>query len=196
MATFPYDNMTLQSLMQSLPDVQRKKRRAEELRRTQEQFRAMGSKQATGSMLPTQQGGLYETVARYRPDYAGMANQAIGGLGDYLTGKQAETAQGGYDEAQTQALLGGVQQLSREPPASVPGATPDMTAPQEAMPTQQTLRTYIGMLGGPDLKDFLPKDPSDLRARDNEIDEEGFIWSQMRSFMMKCIDIPAWSRTS
>lgn len=183
MATFPYDDLTLNSLMQSLPELQRKKRRAEQLRQTQEHFREMGEEQPTGMMLPTQKGSMYETVSEYRPDYAGMANKGMGALGDWLTGRKAEEAQSGYDEDQTAALLGMSQQLSKPQLGNAPmgdtgAAGLDAAAADEArargpMPTQDTLRLAMGMVGGPELKDYLPKDRSDLRVQSAFTDDAG-----------------------
>jgi len=221
-----YDQRTLEALMQSLPELKQKQRRAEELRKVQGQFQELSQKPGAGNYVPTQRGGLYETVARFRPDYAQMANQAGGALGEYLTGRKADEAQGQYDEAQSQALLGGVQQYSQPPtpqappppmqgqqlgsqglqapgmmqpgmapqaPSSPFGPPSDMapqppglgTQPgamggldaaaqeQGATPTQETLRAYLGMIGGPELKDYLPKDKSDDRVQSTFTDDSG-----------------------
>lgn len=182
MATFPFDDLTLNSLMQSLPELQRKKRRAEQLRQTQEHFREMGEEQPTGMMLPTQKGSMYDTVSEYRPDYAGMANKGIGALGEYLTGRKAEEAQGGYDEDQTAALLGMSQQLGNNPVGDTGAAGLDAAAADEArargpMPTQDTLRLAMGMVGGPEIKDFLPRAKSDRKLHGVKEDEQGNVWN-------------------
>lgn len=98
--------------MQQIPEVQARQRRVEQLRAQQQQGQERAATPASGMMLPTQHGGLYETVARYRPDYAGLVNQGMGALQSHFGGKQAEMEAQGLDTARTNMLMRGAQQAS------------------------------------------------------------------------------------
>lgn len=223
----PYDSMTMKALMQSLPELQRKKRRAEQLRRSQEELRQMAATPVGGGVSKTQHGGMFQTVGSYIPDYAGMGDAISGALGSYFEGKKASAAEDEYATDQSNAILSALQQYTTggTPPKATlatPGAASqgmadratgmlgpsapsspfampsaetqqpfgnigaglgaaeeDQMALEEhgPMPTQETLRAYMGMIGGPDIKDFLPKSLSDRKLHATVEDDSGQVWN-------------------
>lgn len=107
---------SVQDWMKGIPEVQRRQRRVEQLRAMNEMANEKASAEDSGGlMLPTHKGGLYETVARWRPDYAQMADKAMGGLQGYMGGKVEEGEAQGLDQAKTNMLLRGMQQYSGGP---------------------------------------------------------------------------------
>lgn len=151
-----YDPLTLEALMQSLPELQKKKRRAESLRGVQKQLEKQAANaQARGpqNFVPQQQGGLFPTVQQFQPDYGQATQQGIGALGSYLTGRQAEQAEGGFDEAQSQAVLQAAQQGGQpiDPAGIGTGLEATDGQQQGTTPNDAALRAYMTMIGGPEL---------------------------------------------
>lgn len=181
MATF-YAPSTLEALMQSMPELRKKQRRAEQLRETQKKLEKQASDaQARGpkNYAPQQMGGLFPTVQQYQPDYGNAAEQGIGALGGYLMGGQAEGAQGEYDQAQSEAVLRAAQQMGGKPMDPTGAGVGLEAAEQQGTPANEAaMRAYMTMIGGPELAKALGE-PNDLKARATQIDEDGNVWTQM-----------------
>jgi len=235
---------------QNATEIQKRQRLAKALRASQEEFKAIRTKERRQELTPTQHGGLYETVSMLAPEsILGTVAQVGGGLlGEYLTGKKAKKTEDESEAMRYSEILRTVQQMTdpnapkatgpadlnealgiqaAPPPAppvapvqamggglaaaGFPGAAPppapgiapgmggglaaagippetppappaDLMAalgqppssgvaagmeaalPQDPTPTKETLRAYLGLLGGPDLKDLGITDPSQLKT--------------------------------
>lgn len=135
--------ITLQSMMQALPQIQAQQARVAKLRAAQQAFDEMKG-QTNPHFLPTQMGGLYPTVAKWMPDYAGAANKIAGTIGGLWAGNQADQA--GMDETRNSEILKAADALGR------PRQSQD-----EASST--ALRAYLGLIGGPDVKNIIGNTP-------------------------------------
>lgn len=140
---------TLDEMLGTLPVLTQQQQRAARLRAEQEKFIRLASQPGVGNSTPTQRGGLYETVAQYRPDYAAYGNQIAGSIGEYLTGRAADKADLESANARNAEILKTVEAIgqTRAQPAGTSGGGP----------TEQALRGYLSLLGGPDVQDILGK---------------------------------------
>jgi len=163
MAALPgnLDPITLQTILKSLPEIQKRKRRAEQLRgykASSEEL--MRTKSGNSNYTRTVNGGLYETVGKYIPDYETMGNKIAGGIGSIMGGRKADKEQDNLDEVLNSQIIGSVDQIGQHQNArrvrpGKGGADPNAKTPDGA--SEATLRAYLGMIGGPDVKDFLSK---------------------------------------
>jgi len=160
----PMSPMTADYITAQLPDIQKRMRRAKRLRDQQAQFQTMASKDYDlGSVSPTQRGGLYQTVGSYIPNYRDMAQQAVGGIGEMLTNRQADRAEENLDVVRDPQIMGALGGIGAAKPA--PGSA-----------TESQLRGYLGMIGGPDIKDVVGKP---LRVQSTKTDSKGNVWAVM-----------------
>lgn len=140
------DPYTLQSLLQSLPDIQGRQRRAKKLRSYQERFADMAARRSEPrNHTRTINGGLYETVPTYRTDYSDYGDRIVGVLGDYFTGRSADKAEAEHEDTRNAASLGVVEQI---------GQQRKLPQNQRTGPTEASMRAYLGMIGGPDAKEI------------------------------------------
>jgi hypothetical protein len=106
------DPNVLQAFLQNAPQVQQAQRRAQQLRGMAQGYQQMQTNPTgTGNMTPTQQGGLYQTVAQWHPDYAKAAQQITGALGNAAGTQQANTAEDQYNQLRNAQVLRAVQQM-------------------------------------------------------------------------------------
>lgn len=142
----PYDPLTVKRMLEILPEIERRKRRAKSQRRDQERFAAMSQAPGSGNYTQTQQGGWFPTVAQYQKDYGRIGNQIVGGLGEYLTGRKADKAEEEYGNMQQSEILRVLDQMGQ--PKGVQGAPVEG---QEPPASSNALRGYLNLLGGKDL---------------------------------------------
>lgn len=142
--------ITLQSILENLPEAQRRRRRAEQLRSQQERFIEMQGRTGQGNYQPRQQGGWFPTVQAYQKDYERFGNQMVGGLGEILSGRRADRAEDDLNDLIIPEIMRSVEQAGQARNSQAPSGGES--------PTVQTLRAYMNMLGGPDMKDALGRD--------------------------------------
>lgn len=107
------DANTLATFLQAAPQIQQAQRRAEQLRAVQQGFQTeQTNPQGTGNYAPTQNGGLFQTVAQWHPDYAKAGQQITGALGNMSMQPQANTAEDQYNQLRNAQILRAVQQAS------------------------------------------------------------------------------------
>lgn len=157
MAAATYDPITLQSILQQLPEMQRRKKQAERLRRSATSLSELGAPQESRNYTPTQSGGLFQTVGQYTPDYSGIG-RAAAQIGGWYLGNKADQEESGYSDAQQAEILKTVERIG---------------AGNEGGASDQALRAYLGLLGGPDVKDILGKQ---AHTSGRQVDKDGFIW--------------------
>jgi len=168
MAT-PYDRITMESIMQMLPQIQKRKRRVGQLRGIGEEFgRYEESRRGADEMLPTQRGGLYETVAQYRPQ--GALGSFLGAAGRTGFGSAGDVKESELDTLRQQQSIGALQQIGE-----IRNRLPGEEAPEGELP-ETTLRGYLGMIGGPDISKTLT---DAARVQSKFEGENGNIWMLM-----------------
>lgn len=140
-----YDPVTLEQMLKTLPQIEKRQRRAAKLRGEEKAFQGMAARQGRGNYVPTQHGGLYQTVGRYRTDYGALGDQLVGAIGGAYTGRKAETEEEDLANMRNQQILGTVEQI---------GQTRRNKGPAGG-PTEATMRAYLGLIGGPDVKDII-----------------------------------------
>ena len=160
MATTQMDPAMMQKILDSLSDVQRRSRRAKRLRGQQTGYEAMRDKEIElgGVTAPVTRGltgtsrAAFDPIGSYIPNYQGMADKLIGGIGSIYGGKQADAAEDEYNASRNPAVLEATEMLG-----------------QEGGPSDSTIRAYLGMMGqdedGLSLKDIVGKAPH-LSSRD------------------------------
>lgn len=156
------DAITLARMLQILPEIQGKKRKGDRLREAKGQLEELAKREGRGGMMPTQHGGLFQTVGQYRPDYSEVGNKVVGALGSYLAGRQADTADADFESQRGGEILNTLEGLGTG---------------NEGGATSQALRGYLGLLGGPDAKDL--GIPGQLKARGVQVDADGNVMTQM-----------------
>lgn len=140
-----FDNM-----QQALPQLTQQQIRAARLRQTAERFRDLSQTPIRSGVTRTQNGGLYETVGSYIPDYAGYARQAVGAFGGYMADRAGDKANEDYTNNRNSEILRTAEAIGQS--RAQPGGQSS-----DAGPTEQALRAYLSVLGGPDIKDVLGK---------------------------------------
>lgn len=161
-----YDQITLQSILQNLPEFQRRQQQVERLRNARGQFQAIGQKTGNPNYTRTTTGGLgYQTVGRYIPDYAGMTNEAIGAIGSAWTGRNLEKSEAELNNLRNEQIIKAAEQVSR------PSKDAD-----DGSPSQAALRAYLGILGGPDVSSIMG---SQVRVASTKVDQDGKVWNIM-----------------
>ena len=155
-----FDPITMSSMLQALPEIQQRQRRVQQMRDAQASFQALQNKPGNGNYVPTQQGGLYQTVAQRIPDYAQAGNQITGALGAYLGQRAGNTAEDQLNESRNAQILRGIQQATG---GGAGGGNTAVGAPGSApggdTPTSTTMRAYLNLVGGPDMKDIIGQIP-------------------------------------
>lgn len=161
-----YDPITVQRMLELLPQIERRKRKAKNARKEQSQFDQMRQQPGSGNYVPTQHGGLFQTVAQYQKDYKGIGNQIVGALGSYLTGKQADKEELAVSDMSQQEQLRALEQLQRNRDSK--GALE-----AEGGANNAALRGYLGLLGNEtDMGDLFPKE---ARVSSTKVDSDGNI---------------------
>jgi hypothetical protein len=108
-----YDPIYLQSMMQSMPQIQAAALRAKQLQGAQAAFQALSQNQGQGNYTPAQSGvAKWTPVQQWHPDYSRLGNAVTGALGQAATMPQANAAQSTLDQLRSQAFIRGIQQVS------------------------------------------------------------------------------------
>jgi hypothetical protein len=164
-----FDPITLNTMMQALPDIQQRQRRVQQLRAAQQQMTDLANTPGTGNYVPTQQGGLYPTVAQRQPDYAGAGNKIAGTIGALISQNAGNGAEDQYNATRNQQILRGIQQASGTGAPASGASSGASGAPGGDMPTGATMRAYLNLIGGPDMKDVIGQIPhvSSTKVGDN-----------------------------
>lgn len=148
-----YDPYTVQRMLELLPEIEKRKRRAKKSRGEQGYFAAMQTRPTAGNYTPAQQGGFFPTVQQYRTDYEKIGNQIAGGIGEFLTGRKADREEEELTNMQQAESLKTLEQIGSDP---------------EGGATNEALRGYLGMIGGKDTTSALGKAPHVSSTRINQ----------------------------
>lgn len=143
--------ITLESILQNLPEAQRRRSRVDHLRNQQERMRELQLVPGQGNYQPQQMGGLFPTVQSYQKDYERFGNMATGGLGEILSSRQAKKAEEDLNSLVFPEIMRSVEQMGQAKNSGTPSGSGES-------PSAQTLRAYMSLLGGPDMKDALGRD--------------------------------------
>lgn len=143
--------ITLESILRNLPEAQRRRSRVDYLRNQQERMRELQMTPGQGNYQPRQAGGLFPTVQAYQKDYERFGNMAAGGLGEILSGRQARKAEEDLNSLVFPEIMRAVEQMGQAKNSGTPSGSGES-------PSAQTLRAYMSLLGGPDMKDALGRD--------------------------------------
>lgn len=158
------DPMTLQMILQNLPEIQKRQSRAKQLRGVAGQFNQLSQQPGTGNYEPRQAGAWFPTVQRRHKDYAQIGNQIAGSLGEFFSNRAATKAEREAGDMTNEQILRTVEQIGQgRKPGAVQG---------EGAPTEATLRAYLGLLGGPEVQDLLGKQ---AHVSSTRVDENGNI---------------------
>lgn len=137
------DPITMQQILKNLPEIQKRKLRAERARKQQERLQEMQQTPLDNNLgHPTQMGGLYQTVGGYVPDTAAQAQRLVGGVGDFLTGRKADQLEEQGIDQTAQEIMNTQQQMSQMKQGA------DAPLPEPGAPTRETLQAYLNQLGG------------------------------------------------
>lgn len=177
-----FDPITVQRMLELLPEIEKRKRKAKKSRDEQEKFASMMGKPGTGNYVPTQHGGMYQTVAQYRPDYSQVGNNVVGAVGSFLSGRRADREEQELGDMTNEQSIRALEQISRDRGAD--GAISDNGGATEA-----ALRGYLGMLGNStDVDASFGKRP---HVSGRITDKDGVVWTQMSNGDWKKEDIVA-----
>lgn len=112
MPTAFFDPFSTEELKKNLPEIQKAMRLAKKLRGTQALFENMRDKEfSPGGLMESGRGSYYDVPDFYVPNYSGAADRIVGGLGGYLTDKQAEKAEGELDVLRDPYIVNAAQQI-------------------------------------------------------------------------------------
>lgn len=108
---FGGNDLMMAEMLRNVPELRKRQRQAEALRGLQKEMQAQGQggpqQNYTGQSID---GGLFQTVQKYQPDYAALGKQAIGAIGGYMGEAPAAAAEGAYDDLQSSELMRAMQQ--------------------------------------------------------------------------------------
>lgn len=154
--------LMLEALMKQLPEVNRRKRQSERATQSEQFFRELSQKPGNGNYTQRQQGGLFPTVQQYIPDYASYGNQIAGALGQLITGRAADKAALEHENMVGDESIKALQQIGG--------------GEQDGPATAQSLRGYLGLIGGPVGKEMASKAPY---VSSTKVDENGKVFMIM-----------------
>lgn len=135
-----YDPITINRMIELLPEIERRKRKAKRYRSEQERGAAMQDRPTDGNYVPSQKGGWFPTVQQYQKDYEKAGNQIVGGLTDFLMGRKADREESELASMQGAESLRALDQIQRDRTSK--GAISDGGGA-----TEFALRGYLGMMG-------------------------------------------------
>lgn len=144
-----YDPITVQRMLELLPEIEKRKRKAKKYRDDADYFKNLPNQQTSGNFIPAQGGA----VAGFIPDYAKMGNQLTGAIGGYLMGRKADQEEQDLTGMQQSESIRALDQLGNE---------------VEGGASENALRGYLGMIGGADVKNALGKAPHVSSTRVNQ----------------------------
>lgn len=146
-----YDPITINRMIELLPEIERRKRKAKRYRSEQERGAAMQDRPTSGNYVPSQQGGWFPTVQQYQKDYEKAGNQIVGGLTDFLMGRKADREESELASMQGAESLRALDQIQRD--RSSNGAISGGGGA-----TEFALRGYLGMMGNnTDINKLIPE---------------------------------------
>lgn len=128
-----YDPLTVQRMLEMLPEIEKRKRKSKKARDEQAKYEQMMNGRAGPNHTPTMNGGMYQTVAQWRPDRSQIGNQVVGAVGSYLSGRTADREEEELTNMQQGQSLQALEQYGSD---------------TEGGATDNALRGYLGMLGG------------------------------------------------
>jgi lysozyme family protein len=149
MSDLGLDGTTAGSLLQTLSDVQQRQRRVQQLRGSMQPYQALAN-------MPGQGGGLDPAYQQSQPD-----NSMAGDIGSYLSGQSPSDTQGQLDPTANAAIPQASGDMGGAAGAGAPGGgggATGVTSPGE-LPTAATMRAYLSIIGGPDMKDVIGQIP-------------------------------------
>lgn len=135
-----YDPITINRMIELLPEIERRKRKAKRYRSEQERGAAMQDRPTSGNYVPSQQGGWFPTIQQYQKDYEKAGNQIVGSLTDFLMGRKADREESELASMQGAESLRALDQIQRDRTSK--GAISDGGGA-----TEFALRGYLGMMG-------------------------------------------------
>lgn len=144
-----YDPITVQRMLELLPEIEKRKRKAKKYRDDADYFKNLPNQQTSGNFIPAQGGA----IAGFIPDYAKMGNQLTGAIGGYLMGRKADQEEQDLTGMQQSESIRALDQLGNE---------------VEGGASENALRGYLGMIGGADIKNALGKAPHVSSTRINQ----------------------------
>jgi len=144
-----YDPITVQRMLELLPEIEKRKRKAKKYRDDADYFKNLPNQQTSGNFIPAQGGA----IAGFIPDYAKMGNQLTGAIGGYLMGRKADQEEQDLAGMQQSESIRALDQLGNE---------------VEGGASENALRGYLGMIGGADVKNALGKAPHVSSTRINQ----------------------------
>lgn len=144
-----YDPITIQRMLELLPEIEKRKRKAKKYRDSESYFKGLANKPTSGNYAPAQGGA----IASFIPDYEKASNGLLSALGGYLTGRQADREEEELTNMQQAESLKTLEQIGSDP---------------EGGTTNEALRGYLGMIGGKDTSAALGKAPHVSSTRINQ----------------------------
>lgn len=107
-----YNPYSTARLKKNLPEIQAALRKAQKLRKQQGTFEAMRDKEfSPGGVMESGRGAFYDVPDFYVPNYSGMADKIVGGLGGYLTDKMGDKAEDELNALRNPEIIDAVQQM-------------------------------------------------------------------------------------
>lgn len=143
-----YDPITIQRMLELLPEIEKRKRKAKKYRDSEGYFKDLANKPTSGNYAPAQGGA----IASFIPDYEKASNGLLSAFGGYLTGRQADREEEELTNMQQAESLKTLEQIGSDP---------------EGGATNEALRGYLGMIGGKDTSAALGKAPHVSSTRIN-----------------------------
>lgn len=153
-------DLTAQDILNSLPEVVRRRRAASQLRGAADASQNLIDAPGAGNYAAPSRGSWYDTVQQWRPDYQKALQGITGGIGKLYYDKKAASAEDEATNYSNQQSAEALQQL---------GGGGDNA-------TSTLLRGYLGMIGGPSTKEFMSK-PAYVQS--TKVDKDGKVWGLM-----------------
>lgn len=164
-----YDPITINRMIELLPEIERRKRKAKRYRSEQERGAAMQDRPTSGNFVPSQQGGWFPTIQQYQKDYEKAGNQIVGGLTDFLMGRKADREESELASMQGSESLRALDQIQRDQESN--GAISGNGGASES-----ALRGFLGIVNGGDPLKHLQT--ANKRVHSRFVDSEGNNWVQ------------------
>lgn len=156
------NRLMMEAIRKNLPEINQRRQRHTRTSSIEEQFRDLQSQPGNGNYNPASRGSWYDVVRERIPDYKQMGNQAVGALGQFYAGREADKQKVDLDNMVGTESVNALQQIGG--------------GDQDGEATAQALRGYLGMMGGPVGKDVIAKAP---HVAATKVDKDGKIFTVM-----------------
>lgn len=156
------NKLLMEAIRKNLPEVNQRRTAQARTANVEDYFKELQKREGQGNYNPPSRGSWYDVVRERIPDYEKYGNQAVGAIGQWFAGREADKQKVDLDNMVGTESVNALQQIGG--------------GDQDGEATSQALRGYLGLMGGPVGKDMISKAPI---VSSTKIDKDGKVFMVM-----------------